>query len=151
MYQNPTLFPQISNRESWLQTCQIFDDDTGDLITLVDGSGNALFAVTLEIRRSRDGSGGGGYSGPSPYYDDWSCEPVIYSTLAQGAPAIAAGNYIAIVDSGTISIQIPRSIMLTLHQTGTYDVFLTVEDTAGDDSRQILIGRLPVFFGGRNT
>ncbi len=34
MYENPVLFPQISNRESWNQIVQIADDDTGDLIAL---------------------------------------------------------------------------------------------------------------------
>jgi hypothetical protein len=104
----------------------------------------------LEILRSHH-DGGHGYSGPSPYYDNGGCDAVIHSTLAQGAPAISAGAYIAIVDVGVIDIQIPKSIMKTLHGAATYDVYLTIEDTAGDDGRQLLIGRLPVFSGGRST
>lgn len=151
MYQNPTLFPQISNRESWVQTVVICDDETGDTITLIDGNGNALYAINLEIRWSGHGGGNGGnYPAGSPWYDECG-EPVIFSTLAQGSAAVHAGNYLSIVDQGTINVQIPRSVMLTLRRTGTYDVFLTLEDTAGDDSRQLLIGRLPVFGGGRGT
>jgi hypothetical protein len=41
--------------------------------------------------------------------------------------------------------------MKTLHGRSTYDIYLTIEDTAGDDGRQLLIGRLPVFSGGRST
>jgi hypothetical protein len=33
----------------------------------------------------------------------------------------------------------------------TYDVFLTIDPINEDDGRQLLIGRLPVFYGGRNT
>jgi hypothetical protein len=50
-----------------------------------------------------------------------------------------------------IDIQIPKSVMKTLHGRNSYDVYLTIEDTAGDDGRQLLIGRLPVFNGGMNT
>jgi len=120
------------------------------LITLIDGNSNALFAVTLEIRPSRRR---GGYNGPtaSPYYDGCSGEPVIYAQLAQGANALTGGTYISIVDAGTIQIQVKKSVMQTLRGGETYDVFLTIADTANDDARQILIGRLPVFVGGRNT
>ena len=149
MYENPVIFPQITNRESWLQSVQVSDDDTGDLISLLDDNGNALYAIALEIRRSHHGDSG--YSGPSPYYDDAGCDAVIYANLAQGAAPITAGSYIAIVDTGVIDIQIPKSIMKTLHGRSTYDVYLTIEDTAGDDGRQLLIGRLPVFQGGSNT
>ena len=151
MYQNPVLFPQISNRESWVQTVQIYDDDTGDLITLVDGNGNAVYAVTLAIQPEQRG----GYSGVSSNSSYYGCdygEPVIYSTLAQGLPALNPGGYIALVDTGTISIQIPKSVMQTLRGgPRTWDVYLTIDDTANDDGRQILIGKLPVFYGGRNT
>lgn len=149
MYQTPVFFPQISNRESWVPTIQIYDDDTGDLIALVDGNGNALYAITLEIRPPRRH----GYNGvsPSPYYDSCDGEPIIYATLAQGASAANSGGYIAIPDTGTITIQIPKSVMQTLRRTETYDVFLTLDDTANDDGRQILIGKLPVLWGGQNT
>lgn len=150
MYENPVLFPQVSNRESWVQSIQIFDDDTGDLISLVDGNGNALYTVSLEIERRFMGDSYD-YSGASPYYYGNCGEAIIFATLAQGSAAIQAGNYIALVDAGTIQIQVPKSIMQTLFIRGTYDVFITIDDTANDDGRQILIGKLPVFFGGRNT
>jgi hypothetical protein len=141
MYQNPTLFPQISNREGWLQIVEIADDDTGDPITLTDTNNNALYAITLEITPAQPRGGGGGY-GPTPYYDDWGAEPVITATLA---------NYITILDIGTFQIQIPKSVMQTLRGNRTYDVFLTIDPNDEDDGRQLLIGRLPVFYGGRNT
>jgi hypothetical protein len=150
MYQTPVLFPEISNREAWLQIIQVYDDDTGDLITLVDGNGNASYSVTLEIRPPRRHGSYGSISG-SPYYDCASGEPIIFSQLVQGASALNPGGYISIVDSGTINIQIPKSIMQTLRRTETYDVFLTLDDPANDDGRQLLIGKLPVLFGGRAT
>jgi len=142
MYENPVLFPQITNRESWLQIVQIADDDTGDLIALTDINNNALYAITLEIQAARlhgDSGGFGGY-GINPYYDT-SGGPIISATLA---------DYIAIVDTGTIQIMIPKSIMQKLRGR-TYDVFLTIDPINEDDGRQLLIGRLPVFYGGRNT
>ena len=135
-----------------MQTVQVFDDDTGDLITLVDGSGNAAYSVTLEIRPEKEYSHG--YSGvaPTPYYDSCDGEPVIYSQLTQGMPAANPGGYISIVDTGTINIQIPKSIMQTLRHTARmFDVFLTLDDPINDDGRQILIGKLPVLFGGKST
>lgn len=42
MYEFPVLFPAISNRESFVQTIQIADDETGDLITLTNSSGNLV-------------------------------------------------------------------------------------------------------------
>jgi len=45
---------------------------------------------------------------------------------------------------------IPKSVMQTL-RAQTYDVFLTIDPNNVDDGRQLLIGRLPVLFGGRNT
>lgn len=148
MWQNPTLFPQITNHESWVQTAQIFDDDTGDLIDLTDGEDNAAYAIALDIMPPRR-AGYSGYVGSSPWYDWGYGEPVLHAYLAQGSPAQQAGNWLSIVDTGTINIQIPVSRMKTLRGTLTYDVFLRLEDTANDDARQVLIGRLPVIFGGR--
>lgn len=139
MFENPVLFPQISNREGWLQIIAIADDDTGDLIALTDSNNNPLYAITLEISAAAPRGGCGGY-GPQPYYD-FDGEPIISGTLA---------NYISIVGTGTIQIQIPKSVMQTLGAR-TYDVFLTLDPNNEDDGRQLLIGRLPVFFGGRNT
>jgi len=54
------------------------------------------------------------------------------------------------VDVGTIQIMVPKSVMQTL-QPRTYDVYLTIDPNGEDDGRQLLIGRLPVLYGGRNT
>lgn len=140
MYQNPTLFPEISNRESWWQIIQLADDATGDLITLTDTNGNALYAITLEIVPARPRSYIPGGLGPSPYYDCY-CEPVISASLADN---------ITIIDTGTIQIKLPKARVSTL-RSQTYDVYLTIYDASSDDGRQILIGRLPVLYGGRNT
>ena len=140
MYEQPVLFPAVSNREAWPQTIQIADDQTGDLIALTDSNNNPLYAIYLEISPPRDGRGGyggGGYS--SAYYGDYG-EPIILASLS---------NYITIPDTGTIQVQIPYSIMKTLHGGRTYDVYLRIVDTTNDDGRQILIGKLPVSYGGR--
>lgn len=39
MYQNPTLFPQVTNRESWSPIITLFDDDTGDPLNLTYTTG----------------------------------------------------------------------------------------------------------------
>lgn len=120
---------------------QIYDDDTGDLITLTNIDGSPAYGVTLQILAARPR--GGGYNGsyPAPYYDECYGEPMINATLS---------DYIFIVDNGTILIQIPKSIMQML-RAQTYDVFLTLDDVPNDDGRQLLIGKLPVFFGGVGT
>ena len=140
MYENPVLFPAISNRESWIQIVQIADDDTGDLIDLTDSNNNPLYSLTLEITPARAQGDFGGY-GPAPYYDDFGSQPLISATLA---------NYISIVDTGTVQIMIPKS-MITMLRAQTYDVFFTLDPNGDDDGRQLLIGRLPVLYGGRNT
>lgn len=141
MYQYPVLFRPVSNRESWNETVVISDDDTGDPITLTDNNNNSLYNITLEVLPQR---GRGGWTGEwgSPYYDSGSAgEPIVYATLA---------NYITIVDVGTFQWSIPKSVMQTL-RSRTYDVYLTIDPINADDGRQLLIGRLPIAFGGRNT
>jgi len=140
MYQYPVLFPAMSNRESFSQVVQIADDQTGDLIALADGGGSPYYQIYLEIRAPRRGDR---YFGniASPYYD-YSGEPIIMATLS---------NYLSIVDTGTIQVQIPFTVMQTLHGDKTYDVFMRIEDVANSDARQILIGKLPVAFGGDGT
>lgn len=140
MYHNPTLFPAISNRETWLQVVEIADDDTGDLISLTDEDDNPLYAFALEIIAANPRNHMGGY-GPMPYYYDDCCSPIISGSLS---------NYITILDVGTIQIQIPKSVIQSLRGQ-TYDVFLTISVNGEDDSRQLFIGRLPVLYGGRNT
>lgn len=141
MYQNPVLFPQITNRESWPWTLQVYDDDTGDLVSLVDGSGNPLYAITLQVMRGKWNCGPYGGFTPSPWYDEYDGSPIITATLA---------DYIAIVDTGTISVQIPKKLMQTLRPQ-SYDVYMTLYDATSDDGRQLIVGRLPVVFGGQNT
>jgi hypothetical protein len=139
MYEMPVLFPPISNRETWLQTVQIVDDETGDLILLTDGSGNPLYAVYCEISRPKHGDSYGypyGYS--ASWYDECG-EPIIYASLA---------DYITLPDIGTIQIQIPYTVMQTLRGRRTYNVYLRLEDVANADARQILIGKLPISYGG---
>lgn len=140
MYQYPVNFDTISNRESWNQIVQIKDDDTGDLITLTDSLGNSLYNITLEISPANRQHASVGLNQPFPFYD---CDgaPIITATLA---------NYISLIDVGTFQIAIPRSVITTLSPR-TYDVFLTLDSVSADDGRQILIGKLPVAFGGRNT
>lgn len=141
MYQNPTLFPAISNREAWQQIVKIADGDTGDLILLTDGLGAAAYAFALEIMEAEPRGGNLSGYGSSPWLSDVSSPPEISASLA---------DYIAIVDTGTIHIQIPKSVINSLRPT-TYDVFLTISPVGEDDGRQLLIGRLPVLYGGRNT
>lgn len=141
MYENPVLFPQTTNRESWRETVEIVDDDTDELIALTDGNGNPLYAITLEISAVEPEGNCGGYGlPPGPFYD-FAGTPVISASLA---------DFIAIVDTGTIQIAIPKSKMTALRPR-TYDVFLTIDPNGADDGRQLLIGRLPVLYGGRNT
>ena len=138
MYQTPVLFPAISNRETWLQIIQIADDETGDLITLTNGAGAPLYAVSLEISPPRRHGYSGGYS-QSGWYGDY-CDPLIMASLA---------DYISIPDTGTIQIQIPYTVVQKLNGGKTYDVFLRLEDAVNADARQLLIGKLPVYHGGR--
>ena len=157
MYEQPVLFPAISNRETWLQTIQVFDDETGDLISLIDSSGSPFYQIYLEISPPRHHGYSGGYS-QSGWYGDY-CEPEIFASLA---------DYIAIVDTGTIQIQIPYTVMQKMRGSRTYDVYLRMEQISGDfnadfnadfnggtggtgfqDARQILIGKLPIYYGGR--
>ena len=58
-------------------------------------------------------------------------------------------DYISIPDTGTIQIQIPYTVVQKLNGGKTYDVFLRLEDAVNADARQLLIGKLPVYHGGR--
>lgn len=82
-----------------------------------------------------------GYNGQysSNYYGNGSGEPRILATLS---------NYLSIPDVGTIQVQIPYTVMQTLRRSETYEVYMRLEDVANQDARQILIGKLPVHFGG---
>jgi len=151
MYNYPVLFQEISNRETWFQIFQICDDQTGDLIILTDANGNALYGIYLEIsppRRGGAGDGCDGYYGTNGYYSGVEGEPIIFLSLSQGSPANAAGSSITIPDVGTIQVQIPYTVMQKLRGSRTFNVYLRLEDTANADARQLLIGKLPVAFGG---
>ena len=137
MYAQPVLFSPVSNREDWSPTIQISDDQTGEAISLTDDSDNPLYAIYLEITRSHHG--GSGYS-MSPYYDGCSNAEI----------SVSLNDYIAIVDVGTIQVQIPYTVMQTLHGGRTYDVFMRLEDPDAPTARQLIIGRLPVAHGGRS-
>lgn len=122
-----------------MQIIEIVDADTGDAISLTDINNNPLYAIALEISPAQPRGHSGGF-GTSPWYDD-DCAPSLSASLA---------DYISIVDVGTIQIMIPKSKMQTLRGR-SYDVFLTIDPNGVDDGRQLLIGRLPVLYGGRNT
>lgn len=142
MYQNAVLFPEVSNRETWLAYRQFADNDTGELINLQDGSGNAAFNFTLEIVEFSLPVSASGYGTPGWQFIDNNV-PLITGTLS---------NYLSLVDPNTIQIRIPKSVMATLRAPRTYDVYLTITDkTDSEDCRQVFIGRLPVPYGGRNT
>lgn len=143
MYQYPVLFPAISSRETWFHIIQIVDDQTGDPITLLDTSGNPLYSIFCEISPPEDGGGFGfrdGYPSANGGFYAGAGEPIIFASLA---------DFITIPDVGTIQIQIPPSVMKKLRGTRTYDVYIRIVDEPNDDARQILIGKLPVAFGGR--
>lgn len=142
MYQTPTYFPAVSTRETWTQVIQLADGDTGDLIELKDDSGHPAYSFALEIIEAAPVANRTGY-GSFPWGLDDCTTPIITASLDDGR--------IMIVDTGTISIVIPKTAMQSLLPR-TYDVYLTitsVDDTK--DGRQLLIGKLPVLYGGRNT
>lgn len=140
MYQNPTLFPAVSNRESFVQTVQIRDDETGDLISLTNADDDVIYQIFLEISPPRHShNGGGGYS--ENYfggYDDWG-----------GARILATlDDYLSVVDTGTINVMIPYTVMQKLCGNKTYDIYMRLENQADADARQLFVGKLPVLFGG---
>jgi hypothetical protein len=142
MYNYPVLFPAISNRETWFQIIQIVDDQTGDPITLTDENNNPLYGIFLEISPPEGGLGDVpfGYPSSNAFYAGVGAESVIFASLE---------NFITIPDVGTIQVQIPFSVMHKLRGTRTYNVYLRIVDFTNDDARQLLIGKLPVAFGGR--
>lgn len=144
MYEQPVLFPAISNRETWLQIIQICDDQTGDPIALLDSSGAPLYQIFCEISPPREGGHGYGDGyGEFGWYGGGFGDGVICASLA---------DYITIPDIGTIQIQIPYKIIETLRgSTRTYNVYLRLVDEPNGDARQLLIGKLPVLYAGRGS
>lgn len=144
MFQNPVIFPAVSTRQRWTQILGIYDDDTGDPLTLTDDDDEALYTFTLEIIEQQRVPYGNdsGYGAPATLGQYAGPNPVITKTLGDG---------IEITDTGTIEIVVDKPDLQTLIP-GTYDVFLTIADASDtDDCQQVLIGRLPVLYGGRNT
>ena len=155
MYSDRTLFPEISNRESWRPPVQLlWDDDASQPIELRDPTlKNSLYTLTLEIVPSEPRDHGSflfGGTVPSAYYDDAGDQPIITQQLASGAGALSNAA-LSIIDVGAVQIFIPKAQISTLRGPRTYDVYLTVYDPTFDDGRQIFIGRLPVMYGGRTT
>lgn len=145
MYQNPTLFPQITTRETWLQVVKLTDEDTGEAIALTDGAagaGNPVVTIKVELQRAEPRPAALNF-GSGVYYDGpYDAEPILSASIGSG---------VTIIDTGVFQIRFTKTQMQTL-TPGTYDVFMTIADvTDADDSRQIMLGRLPVLYGGRNT
>lgn len=96
-------------------------------------------AFEFEIRGHHHHHGYGGGYGSSIAIGSDDCE----------APLISAqlGNGISVIDVGKLQIRIPAATMAKLRHR-TYGVGMTSFD--GYDSRQLFIGRLPIFSGGVN-
>lgn len=127
----PTVFFQpYSNREDFITTVGIYDDDTGAAINL---SG---WTFEFEIRIPRPHFDSSGYI---PWFD--------FGTPFETTPLITAslGSGITVLDTGILQILIPEATFrqLTAH---TYMACLT--GTNGTDTRQFFIGQLPVRYGG---
>lgn len=94
-------------------------------------------AFEFEIRGQHQASDDDGGYGASSYIGSDACE----------APLISAGlgNGLSLVDLGKIEIRIPAATMARLRHR-TYGIAMSAYD--GYDSRQLFIGKLPVFAGG---
>jgi hypothetical protein len=129
MYINPVLLPQVSNREDFLLTLSLYDDDANEPIDLTG------WTFQFEIRRPGAQRFDGGYG----WYADMGAVDV--------SPTLAAslGSGITVLDTGLLQILIPEARMKTLCPA-TYLACLTATD--GVNTRQLFIGRLPVLYGG---
>lgn len=133
MYQNPTLFPAVTNRENWTLDVTLSDDDTGDAFDLTGAT------ITLEVRRATESAGyGGGYGGYGRSEWDGGC---------YGSPRLTAsiGSGITVTGTGVFRVDFTPTQMRSL-SPGTYDVGCVI--TRSGDARQLFLGRLPVLFGG---
>jgi len=88
--------------------------------------------------------------GHSGHHGDGFGSGIDIGTYSSHGPIIRAqlGSDISVVDVGRIEVRIPASIIARLHHR-TYGVGLTMFD--GYDTRQLLIGTLPILSGGVST
>jgi hypothetical protein len=137
VYQNPVLFPQLTNRESWTLPVQINDEDTDDPIALADDEGNPLVSIQFEVRRTGHHHVSSGYG--SSFYD-WG--------VGNEGPALKAsiGNGITLLDTGVFQVYFSETQMRCLRR-GTYEVGCTLASLDGVDVRQLFRGRLPILDG----
>lgn len=129
MYQNPVLFPQVTNRESFAPFIGIYDD--------ADGSPVNLSGLTFQLEIRNSGLGSGQFSG-APYFSDVPGAPLLTASL---------GNGITVVDIGVFQVVFSEIQMRGL-RPGTYSIACTVADGSAAGTRQLFIGRLPVLDGG---
>lgn len=134
MYQPQTQFPQYTNRESFTQLIGVYDDATGDAIDLSGCS------IQVEIRRDRE-HGGYGFDGYGPNYSigahDW-CAPILTASIGKG---------VDIVDVGIFQLYFSETQFRSL-SPGMHSINATLTSADGADTRQLFLGRLPIFFGG---
>lgn len=82
MYQNPTLFHPVTNRESWSPVIQLADDDTGQLLNLTYTSGTGTFASwSIAVSATLQG-------------------PALFSTNSVSSLKIGTGVFNAVVGTG---------------------------------------------------
>ena len=135
MWQNPALFPAVTNRESVALSFSLYDDDTGELLDLTG------MTFAFEVRRPIPGMGGVIGGGYSPYHDIGNYDnqgPVLSLSLGSG---------ITVPSTGVVQVDITAAQMRVLVPS-VYEVGFTVTSEDGLDTRQILLGKLPVLFGG---
>lgn len=134
----------MTNRESWTLTVSIFDDDTGDPISLTDDSDNPVVSIQFEVRRPRPVGGRGyaeGYG--SAYYD--------FGSYGEGPILTAAiGNGISLLDVGVFQVYFSETQMRALYPL-TWNVGCTLASLDGVDTRQVFRAKLPILDGWVTT
>lgn len=100
MFQSQTLFPQVTNRESWSPVIQLADDDTGELINLTYTAGSGTFA-------------------------SWS---VAVSAALQGAALFSSNSSSSLrIGTGTFSAVLPAGLAIV---AGQFVAFSALTGTA---------------------
>lgn len=132
------LFPPVSTRETFIQTVSLNDEDTGDVIALVDDDDDPVVTIKVELQLAGPRPLGPRY----PYYDDPLTTPELSASIGSG---------ITIMDDNTFEIRFTKTQMASL-MPGTYDLYCTIADADNPDNcRTLILGRVPVLYGGRNT